>query len=142
MNIDYVYIVLPLILGMVTSFFCRPSNGSNGSNGSNRSNGNKVKIPSQIFIIIWPILYLLIGYCWYLAHKDKTCNIMFWILNILLCSWLIIYSCINNKNVAYLILILCLLSSILIYTCLSSDVQKYLMCPLIVWLIIALIISY
>lgn len=136
MNIDYVYIVLPLILGVVISLFCRPSNGSNVSNGS------KVKIPSQIFIIIWPILYLLIGYCWYLAHKNKTCNIMFWVLNILLCLWLIIYSCMNNKNVAYLILILCLLSSILIYTCLSSDLQKYLMCPLIVWLIIALIISY
>lgn len=136
MNIDYVYIVLPLILGMVTSFFCRPSNESNESNES------KVKIPSQIFIIIWPILYLLIGYCWYLARNNISCNIMFWVLNILLCLWLIIYSCMNNKNVAYLILILCLLCSILIYTCLSSDVQKYLMCPLIVWLIIALIISY
>ena len=133
MNIDYVYIVLPLILGMLTSFFCRPSNVSNES---------KVKIPSQIFIIIWPILYLLIGYCWYLARNNISCNIMFWVLNILLCLWLIIYSCMNNKNVAYLILILCLLCSILIYTCLSSDVQKYLMCPLIVWLIIALIISY
>ena len=139
MNIDYVYIVLPLILGMVTSFFCRPSKGSNGSNGSN---GNKVKIPSQIFIIIWPILYLLIGYCWYLARKNKSCNIMFWVLNILLCLWLIIYSCINNKNVSYLILILCLLSSIFIYTCLSENNQKYLISPLIVWLIIALIISY
>uniref|UniRef100_A0A6C0LI27 Tryptophan-rich sensory protein n=1 Tax=viral metagenome TaxID=1070528 RepID=A0A6C0LI27_9ZZZZ len=137
MNIDYVYIVLPLILGIVTSFFCRPSNVSNVSNVS-----NKVKIPSEIFIIIWPILYLLIGYCWYLSRKNKTCNIMFWILNILLCSWLIIFSCLNNKNIAYLILILCLLSSILIYTCLSSELQKYLMCPLIIWLIIALIISY
>lgn len=82
MNIDYVYIILPLILGMVTSFFCRPSNESNGS---------KVKIPSQIFIIIWPILYLLIGYCWYLARNNISCNIMFWVLNILLCLWLIIY---------------------------------------------------
>ena len=136
MNIDYVYIVLPLILGIITSLFCRPSKGSNVSNASN------VKIPSQIFIIIWPILYLLIGYCWYLARQNKTCNIMFWILNILLCSWLIIYSCMNNKNIAYLILILCLLNTILIYTCLSSDLQKYLISPLIVWLIIALIISY
>ena len=137
MNIDYVYIILPLILGIITSFFCRPSNASNASNAS-----NKVKIPSEIFIIIWPILYLLIGYCWYLAHKNKFCNIMFWILNILLCLWLIIYSCLNNKNLAYLILILCLLCSILIYTCLFNDIQKYLICPLIVWLIIALIISY
>jgi tryptophan-rich sensory protein len=130
MNIDYIYIVLPLILGIITSLFCRPSNVSN------------IKIPSYIFIIIWPILYLLIGYCWYLTYKDKICNIMFWILNFLLCLWLIIYACMNNKNIAYFILILCLLSSILIYTCLSSEVQKYLICPLIVWLIIALIISY
>ena len=143
MNINYVYIILPLILGMVTSLFCRPSNASNASNASNVSNvSNKVKIPSEIFIIIWPILYLLIGYCWYLANKNKICNIMFWILNILLCLWLIIYSCLNNKNLAYLILILCLLCSILLYTCLSNDIQKYLISPLIVWLTIALIISY
>ena len=136
MNIDYVYILLPLILGFVTSLFCRPSNVSNVSNASN------VKISSQIFVIIWPILYILIGYCWYLARQNKTCNIMFWILNILLCTWLIVYSCIKNKNIAYLILILCLLFSILLYTCLYSNLQKYLICPLVVWLIIALIISY
>ena len=133
MNIDYVYIVLPLIIGIVTSLFCKPSNVSNG---------NKVKLPNEIFIIIWPILYLLIGFCWYLACKNISCNIMFWILNILLCLWLILYSCMNNKNIAYLILILCLLNSILIYTCLSSNLQKYLISPLITWLIIALIISY
>lgn len=136
MNLDYIYIVLPLILGVITSIFCKPSKYSN------KNSMSKVKIPSEIFIIIWPILYLLIGYCWYLARKNKSCNIMFWVLNVLLCLWLIIYSCINNKNVAYLILILCLLSSILIYTCLYTDLQKYLICPLIVWLIIALIISY
>lgn len=137
MSLEYFYIVLPLILGMITSSICRP-----GNNQSNGSNGSKVKIPSELFIIIWPILYLLIGYCWYLVRKNTTCNIMFWLLNILLCAWLIIYSCIKNKNIAYLILILCLLTSILIYSCLTIVTQKYLISPLIVWLIIALIISY
>ena len=133
MNIDYIYIVLPLIFGIITSLFCSPK--------SKKSNNN-IKLPSQIFIIIWPILYLLIGYCWYLSIKNNTCNIIFWILNLLLCSWLIIYSCLNNKIIAYLILILSLLCSVLIYTCVTNNIQKYLISPLIVWLIIALIISY
>lgn len=135
MNLNYIYIILPLILGISTSLICM----------SNKKNiSNQIKIPSQIFIIIWPILYLLIGFCWYLTQNENktTCNIMFWILNILLCLWLIFYSCINNKTIAYLILILCLLASFLIYTCLYTNLQKYLISPLIVWLIIALIISY
>lgn len=136
MNIDYIYIVLPLIFGIITSLFCYPKSNSN----SNRI--NNVKLPSQIFIIIWPILYLLIGYCWYLSIKNNVCNIMFWILNLLLCFWLIIYSCINKKNLAYLILILSLLCTVLIYTCITKNIQKYLISPLIVWLIIALIVSY
>lgn len=134
MNLEYIYIFLPLLLGIITSLICMPNRNDNSN--------NKVKLPSQLFIIIWPILYLLIGYCWYLSLNNKTCNIMFWILNILLCLWLILYSCIKNKNIAYLILILSLLISLMIYTCLYSKLQKFLMCPLIVWLIIALIISY
>ena len=136
MNVDYIYIVLPLIFGIITSLFCSPKS-KNNSNST-----NKIKLPSQIFIIIWPILYLLIGYCWYLSINNKSCNIMFWILNLLLCSWLIIYSCLNNKIIAYLVLILSLLCSVLIYTCVTNNIQKYLISPLIVWLIIALIISY
>jgi tryptophan-rich sensory protein len=136
MNLNYVYIILPLVLGTIVSLICRPSKGSNTSL-------SKIKLPSILFYIIWPILYLLIGYCWYLSiQKNNNCTILFWILNILLCSWLIIYSCLNNKNIAYLVLILCLLFSFLIYTCLETKLQKYLISPLIIWLIIALIISY
>ena len=134
MNLDYIYIVLPLLIGFITSFFCRPN--------KNKMNVSKVKLPNEIFIIIWPILYLLLGYCWYLSRQNVSCYIMFWIINILLSTWLIMYSCVKNKNIAYLILILCLLFSILIYNCLFSKLQKYLISPLIVWLIIALIISY
>lgn len=131
-----IYIILPLILGTISSLVCFPKKNKTIMKKTN------IKIPSALFIIIWPILYILLGICWYLSLNNKTCYAMIWILNILLCSWLIVYSCIKNKNVAFLILILCLLVSILIYTCLDSNIEKYLISPLIVWLIIALLVSY
>lgn len=144
LSIDLIYIILPFLLGMTTSFFCRPN-----ANNTMNSTG-KVKIPSNIFIIIWPILYLLIGISWYLSNKksnnsnntvNSTSNLLFWILNIFLCLWLIIYGCMNNKNLAFLILILCLMMSILCYTYVEKQI-KFLLVPLIVWLIVALQISY
>jgi tryptophan-rich sensory protein len=144
LSIDLIYIILPFLLGMTTSFFCRPN-----ANNTMNSTG-KVKIPSNIFIIIWPILYLLIGISWYLSNKklnnsnntvNSTSNLLFWILNIFLCLWLIVYGCMNNKNLAFLILILCLMMSILCYTYVKKQI-KFLLVPLIVWLIVALQISY
>jgi translocator protein len=138
LSIDLIYIILPFLLGMSTSFFCRP-NASNTMNST-----GKVKIPSNIFIIIWPILYLLIGISWYLSYKkssNSTSNLLFWILNIFLCLWLIVYGCMNNQNLAFLILILCLMMSILCYTYVEKQI-KFLLVPLIVWLIVALQISY
>lgn len=138
LSIDLIYIILPFLLGMTTSFFCRPT-----TNNTINSTG-KVKIPSNIFIIIWPILYLLIGISWYLSNKksnNSTSNLLFWILNIFLCLWLIVYGCMNNKSLAFLILILCLMMSILCYTYVEKQI-KFLLVPLIVWLIVALQISY
>ena len=135
---DYSYIVLTLILGISTSLFCIPNKKQNTTNN---------KLPSQLFIIIWPILYILIGMSWFLSRKDyytnfSGSNILFWILNIFLCLWLIIYACLNLKQVAFYILIMCLLLAFLCYTSLNSKLQKYLISPLIVWLIVAIIISF
>ena len=49
---NYILLFLPIILGYLTNFFC---------NYSMLENQNEI-IPKWVFIIIWPILYLLIGY--------------------------------------------------------------------------------
>ena len=127
MNINIIYILIPLILGMGTSLICRPSSNDNN------------KISKYTFIIIWPLLYILIGLSWY---NNISCSALFWLLNILLCSWLIVYSCINNKMAAFYILLLSLVNTIMCYTCVKDNLSKYYLSPLIVWLIVATIISY
>ena len=140
MNLDYIYILLPLVLGVLTSLLCFPKGKKNGKQNN--------KLPSQLFIIIWPILYILIGISWFLSRKENnynnfsTSNILFWILNLFLCLWLIIYSCLNLKMTAFYILLTCLLLAFLCYTSINSKLPKYLILPLIVWLIVATIISF
>lgn len=136
MNLDYIYIFLPITLGLITAGFCSPKSSNQLSNNVN------IKIPNELFMIIWPVLYILIGFSWYLSKNDNMSNLLYLILNILLCSWLIIYSCFNNKNLAFYILLLCLLFSIICYTSSNNKIAKMFMCPLIVWLIVATIISY
>lgn len=140
MNLDYIYILLPLIFGILTTLFCVPKSKNNKTIHDN-------KLPSQLFIIIWPILYILIGISWFLSRKEQNnnfsvSNILFWTLNIFLCLWLIIYSCLNLKIFAFYILLLCLLLAFLCYTSINSNLPKYLILPLIVWLIVATIISF
>jgi tryptophan-rich sensory protein len=135
MNLDYIYILLPLIFGILTTLFCFPKSKSQN------------KLPSELFIIVWPILYILIGVSWFLSRKNlngnnfSISNILFWILNLCLCLWLIMSSCLNYKMTATYILFICLLLAFLCYTSLEMKTEKYLISPLIIWLIVAVIIS-
>ena len=136
MNTELIYVFIPIVLGYLITFFCRPSSNSN----------EKVSklIPSEVFMVVWPILYILIGLSWYLARQNdysEVSNILFWVLNVLLGSWLIIYSCLGMKRTAFYVLLLSLLFSILCYTSVPNKDSKYLIVPLIVWLIVATILS-
>jgi len=122
---DIIYLLLPLISGYITSFFCSPNNKSGLS--------VKFRPPSWVFGIIWPILYLLIGLAW-VNSKEQTLYFLF--LIIFLCLWLIIYNCKDNKKNAVYILFLSLLSSFFIYTNVNNF-SKNLITPLIIWLLFA-----
>lgn len=120
---NFLLIFLPLIFGYITSFFCNYSNLN-----------NKDILPKWIFLIIWPILYLLLGYAWFRSN-----NISFWlilILNILLCSWLIINNCLKNQIISLLIILISQL--IILYIIYNSDnINKILISPLFIWLLFA-----
>lgn len=122
---DFIYLLLPLISGYITSFFCSPNNNSGSS--------VKFRPPSWIFGIIWPILYLLIGLAWV---NSKQQSLYFILLILFLCLWLLIYSCKNNKKNGIYILFLSLLSSLFIYTNVNNF-SKNLISPLIIWLLFA-----
>ncbi len=120
---NFLLIFLPLFFGYITSFFCNYSNLN-----------NKDILPKWIFLIIWPILYLLLGYAWFRSN-----NISFWlilILNILLCSWLIINNCLKNQIISLLIILISQL--IILYIIYNSDnINKILISPLFIWLLFA-----
>ena len=122
---DLIYLLLPLISGYITSFFCSPNNKSGSS--------VKFRPPSWIFGIVWPILYLLIGLAWV---NSKQQSLYFILLILFLCLWLVIYSCKNNKKYGIYILFLSLLSSLFIYTNVNNF-SKNLISPLIIWLLFA-----
>ena len=133
---DLIYIFLPLIMGYTTTFFCNP-----GSKRSSNSNSFiKYKPPREVFLIVWPILYILIGLAWNNSKGISINNYLFILLNILLCSWIIVYSCLNNKKSAFIILLLSILVSIICFLY-SNVVSKYLLSPLIIWLCFASLIS-
>ena len=110
-QIDYVIILIPIILGYSVSFICNPS--KSGDNLMIASNKN---VPRVTFAIVWPVLYILIGLAWAYSRKSNVSNVLFILLNILLCSWLILNSCLNYKIASNYVLILSLLVSFLCYT--------------------------
>lgn len=126
---DLFYFLFPLISGYLTVFFCP----------MNENSGKKVKFrpPPYIFGIVWPILYLLLGYAW-VSSKENT--IWYFLLSISLCVWLIVYSCQNNKKSAIFVLLTSILLSLFCYT-ISKNLSKLLLLPLIVWLNFALLLN-
>lgn len=128
---NYILLFLPIILGYLTNFFCNYSM-------LDYKNQNKI-IPKWVFIIIWPILYLLIGYLW-----SKNTGIDFWlilILNILLCFWLIFNNCIKNSIISLIILILTIFLVFIIFILFKSNIDRLFILPLLIWLIIAITIQ-
>ena len=128
-NIDLFLLLLPMISGYAMSIFCGPS----------KSAGSLVKFrpPAWVFGVVWPILYLLLGFAWI---KSKEFSILYFILITLLNSWLIVYGCQKNKKLAIYIILLSILT--LFYILVSVNISiKYYLIPLIIWLFFAFLLS-
>jgi len=140
-NLNILIIFIPIVLGFLTSFFCSP----NGSEETGRIN-RVFEPPPALFSVVWPVLYLLLGYAWYSSNVNGKSNLlmnsMFILLNVLLCGWLITYGCVKNKYFSFYILLSSVLVSFLLYTLLDLKTSKLCLCPLIVWLSFATLLSF
>ena len=129
-------IFLPTIMGSITALLCNVS----------KSSGNTVKIrpPPAVFGIAWFILYILIGLSWFYARQVKNgqllADIFYIILNIALCSWILVYSCANNKKAGVYTLVISIICTIWCYS-LGNQVSKILIVPLLGWLFLATLIN-
>lgn len=141
MNIDLTFIsilVTPIVLGTLFSFIC----------GIDKTSGNNVNIRPDpvVFGIVWPILYLLLGLSWNYARNtviktgDISPDILYILLNTLLCMWIYIYSCKGLKKEGVYILILCIIAGLSCFT-VGNIISKLLITPLLGWLYLATLIN-
>ena len=119
---DLFYLLFPITLSYLVVAVCPMP----------KKSGKKVKFrpPPYIFGIIWPILYILLGYAWVNSQEH---SLWYFKLSILLPLFLVFYSCYKNKFIALGIILASILVTLICYT-VSNQFSKLLLCPLLVWL--------
>ena len=126
---DLFLLLLPLISGYTVSSICGPS--------KNAGSLVKFRPPAWVFGVVWPILYMLLGYSWVLS---KEYSIFYFILISLLNLWMIFYVCKKNKVAGVYIILLSILALVYIFVSVKREIQYYLT-PLLIWLLFALFLN-
>ena len=120
-----------MFIGYLVSLKCKMNNRSGSS--------VRFRPPSYIFGIVWPILYLLIGYSWVESTDtiaENKIDILYISLSLLLGLWIIVYACLENK-VGSLFVMFIIFLNLLFLMILVPEKSKLLLAPLCVWLLYA-----
>ena len=126
---DLVLLLLPMVSGYAVSLICGPS--------KNAGKSVKFRPPSWVFGVVWPILYLLLGYSW---TQSREYSVYYFLLIVLLNMWLVVYVCRNNKVAGIYIILLSILSLLYIFISVKTTI-KYYLAPLLIWLLFALFLN-
>ena len=104
-----------------------------------KTSGQKVTFrpPPYVFVIVWPILLLLIGYSWYLRPK---LSYYYAFLTLLLSSWSILWA--YSKLYSLFNIICTLFLTLYLIFLKYSKKSSYLLIPLCLWLCFATILNY
>ena len=129
LNSRMIRLFLPAILISTTSALC-PNLKSSGASVPFRP-------PGWIFAVVWPLLYMTTGYAWIMSEEDN----LFALVIGLCCSWLILYSCKENKTIAAYILFASAIASWYLVWVLKGSISMYFMLPLAFWLSFATTIN-
>ena len=133
--IDIIILFIPLITGFLTGLIFNV--------GKSAGSSVKSRPPPIVFGIIWPILYLLIGWSWVSSRqKNKPLiDIMYVILIGLLCLWIIVYK--YNKKLALYVLTTSLTSTLtlIVYNTNRDNRAAVLLVPLFTWLLFATMLN-
>ena len=128
-NIYNYRLYTPILTGYALSMFCKIPKNS-GSNLPQRP-------PAFVFKIVWPILYILLGLVWSKSYTQKYLDMIFAFITFLLCLWIFVYNCKNNKKYGIYIIAYTIASVICSMTLNNNNISKILLIPLLAWLIIA-----
>jgi len=124
-----IYLFIPLVSVNSVAYFYPISKDS----------GKEVwfRPPPYVFMIVWPILLLLIGYSWYLRPK----LVFFYAyLTILLSSWAMLWD--YNKFYAFINIITTLLFTLFLILYKYVKKSSILLVPLLLWLSFASVLNY
>ena len=89
--------------------------------------------PAYVFGIVWPVLYMLAGYSWSTAQYDQETDIMHGVLILLLCLWIIMFSCMCKKKFGLYVLSL-VVATVACCMCLHKNkMSKIALTPLLAW---------
>ena len=119
-----IYLLAPAILGYSAATICNI--------GNNAGKDIPFRPPSWVFGIVWPILYLLLGYSWVITKSPYTIPV-YTLLSVLLAMWIVVYGCKKNKKESLYILIASVATSIAAFG-ISPPKAKLMLSPLITWL--------
>jgi benzodiazapine receptor len=142
MNSNIIIIILiPFILGFISSLFIKKNNIP--------SVKSPINPPKWLFGVVWPILYLLLGYSSYLIYISKSLNknkifILYIIHIILLSIWFPVFVNYYNRYLSFASLIFILLYAVYLYTEYKkiNVVASYCLIPYILWLCFASYLTY
>lgn len=130
---DLMRLVYPMVAGFGVSLFCKME-----KSGVNV----KFRPPPYIFGIVWPILYLLLGWSWVQSNprQNQLIDGLFFTLSSLLAVWIVVYSCRKDKKNAVFVMVAILLAIALLMVLIPQK-SKLMLTPLGIWILFALLLS-
>lgn len=136
MNLSFLIIILPLIIGFAIGYLTKPDNWFKTLKKP------LLNPPSYIFSIAWSILYILIGVSYYLALKDKP--IAYWIIplihlyiNYSFTPMMFIYKRLFESAFITLLTLITLIIVMILFYSYKKYISVYLLIPYLLWILFA-----
>lgn len=121
--LKYLVFIFPALIVYIPSIFFPLNNA--GKNVPFRP-------PGYVFGIVWPILFLLLGFSWF---NRLDLSYLYLILSILLSTWIIIYN--YSKTLSFIEIIITIIFTIFLILYKYKQDSSLLLIPLILWLVFA-----
>lgn len=131
--IDVAYILMPALISYAVQSLC-PLGPSVGQNV-------KFRPPPWVFGVVWPVLYLLLGYSWSremrLSRNTALSATLYISTALALAGWIYVYGCRQEVAGASWVLLLSIATTLACFGQ-GDSVSRLCLSPLLAWLIFAL----
>lgn len=128
--IEIIILLIPILTGYIASAFCQI--------GKDAGSTLNIRPPAWVFGVVWPILYLSLGFSWIFARRQQQiwADVLYSVLTLLLVLWIVVYGCAKNSKGGVYVLA-GIISLLFASFSTGSILSKVLLCPLIGWIFLA-----